>query len=90
MVFIGAASTVSREISAATVADQPIAPMLRTSKRMERSCICGQKRCLLAVNSELRDVVAKSLMLDWSPEQIAGWPEELSIPTDGEHGDRVP
>ena len=31
------------------------------------------KRCVLAVNSELRDVVASKLMLDWSPEQIAGW-----------------
>ena len=31
------------------------------------------KRCLPAVNNELRDVVASKLMLDWSPEQIAGW-----------------
>ena len=31
------------------------------------------KRCLLAVNSELRDVVASKLILDWSPEQISGW-----------------
>jgi IS30 family transposase len=31
------------------------------------------KRYLLAVNSELRDVVASKLILDWSPEQIAGW-----------------
>jgi IS30 family transposase len=31
------------------------------------------KRCLLAVNSELREVVASKLMRDWSPEQIAGW-----------------
>jgi IS30 family transposase len=31
------------------------------------------KRCLFAVNSELRDVVASKLILDWSPEQIAGW-----------------
>ena len=31
------------------------------------------KRCRLAVNSELRDVVASKLILDWSPEQIAGW-----------------
>jgi IS30 family transposase len=31
------------------------------------------KLCLLAGNSELRDVVASKLMLDWSPEQIAGW-----------------
>ena len=38
------------------------------------------KRCLLAVNSELRDAVASKLMLDWSPEQIAGW-LSLSIPT---------
>ena len=31
------------------------------------------KSCLLTVNSELRDVVASKLILDWSPEQIAGW-----------------
>jgi IS30 family transposase len=31
------------------------------------------KRCLLAVNNELRDVVASKLILDWSPEQISGW-----------------
>jgi IS30 family transposase len=31
------------------------------------------KPCLLAVNSELRDAVASKLILDWSPEQIAGW-----------------
>ena len=31
------------------------------------------KRCLLSVNSELRDLVASKLILDWSPEQIAGW-----------------
>ena len=39
---------------------------------MERKAL-WPKRCLLAVNSELRDVVASKLMLDWSPEQIAGW-----------------
>jgi IS30 family transposase len=31
------------------------------------------KRCLLAVNHKLRDVVASKLILDWSPEQISGW-----------------
>ena len=31
------------------------------------------KRCVLAMNSELRDVVASKLMLDWSPKQISGW-----------------
>jgi len=31
------------------------------------------KRCLLATNRKLRDIVASKLILDWSPEQIAGW-----------------
>jgi IS30 family transposase len=31
------------------------------------------KKCLLALNRKLRDLVASKLMLDWSPEQISGW-----------------
>ena len=31
------------------------------------------KRCLLARNDPLRDVVARKLEEDWSPEQISGW-----------------
>ena len=31
------------------------------------------KRCLLAMNWKLRDVVASKLILDWAPEQISGW-----------------
>ena len=31
------------------------------------------KRCLLAGNGKLRDIVARRLILDWSPEQISGW-----------------
>src|SRR5271154_3982765 len=31
------------------------------------------KRCLLAENRKLRDIVASRLLLDWSPEQISGW-----------------
>ena len=31
------------------------------------------KRCLLAMNRRLRDIVASKLILDWSPEQISGW-----------------
>ena len=31
------------------------------------------KRCLLAGNRRLCDVVASKLILDWSPEQISGW-----------------
>ncbi len=31
------------------------------------------KRCLLASNRKLRDMVASKLILDWSPEQVSGW-----------------
>lgn len=31
------------------------------------------KRCLLAMNERLRDVVAKKLEADCSPQQISGW-----------------
>jgi transposase, IS30 family len=31
------------------------------------------KRCLLAANHKLRNIVASRLILDWSPEQISGW-----------------
>ena len=31
------------------------------------------KRCLLATNRKLRNIVASKLVLDWSPEQISGW-----------------
>ena len=31
------------------------------------------KRCLLAINERLRDMLARKLREDWSPEQISGW-----------------
>src|SRR5271155_2595690 len=31
------------------------------------------KKCLLAVNHKLGNIVASKLILDWSPEQISGW-----------------
>jgi IS30 family transposase len=31
------------------------------------------KPCLLARHSQLRELVASTLLLDWSPEQISGW-----------------
>jgi len=31
------------------------------------------KRCLLALNRKLRNMVASKLLLDWSPKQISGW-----------------
>jgi IS30 family transposase len=42
------------------------------------------KRCLLASNRKLRNMVASKLVLDWSPEQISGWlktqyPDDESI-----------
>jgi transposase, IS30 family len=40
------------------------------------------KRCLLAVNCKLRDIVASKLILDWSPEQISGW-LKTQYPDDG-------
>ena len=31
------------------------------------------KRCLLARNHKLQNIVASKLILDWSPKQISGW-----------------
>lgn len=31
------------------------------------------KECLLASNEELRDIVARKLAMEWSPQQISGW-----------------
>src|SRR3954462_11832207 len=63
-------STVSREMNRnggceryrATVADE------KAWARSRR-----QKCCKLAINSRLRQAVARKLRLDWSPEQVAGW-----------------
>ena len=64
------ASTVSREVERnggrkdyrAAMADE------KAWQRARRP-----KRCLLAENDLLRDVVAKKLKEDWSPQQISGW-----------------
>ena len=53
------------------VAVLPIVPRMQISKRGFRPCV--RRRCLLAENRKLRDIVAGRLILDWSPEQIAGW-----------------
>jgi IS30 family transposase len=65
-----ATSTVSRE-----VARHGGRPAYRAYDADQQAWVSAlrPKRCLLAVNSELRDAVASKLMLDWSPEQIAGW-----------------
>ena len=40
----------------------------QASKRARRP-----KRCLLAINDRLRELVAAKLEADWSPQQISGW-----------------
>jgi IS30 family transposase len=47
----------------------------RAAKADERSWERARrpKRCLLAMNDGLRDLVAEKLKEDWSPEQISGW-----------------
>ena len=76
--FERAASTVSREIArhggrAAYRAHEADQQAWRAALR--------PKRCLLAVNRRLRDIVGSKLMRDWSPEQISGW-LKLQYPDD--------
>jgi IS30 family transposase len=65
-----AASTVSRE-----VARHGGRPMYRASEADERAwkSALRPKDCLLARHRKLRLIVASKLILNWSPEQIAGW-----------------
>ena len=64
------ASTVSREI-----ARHGGRPAYRAHDADRRAWVSAlrPKRCFLAGNHRLRDVVASKLILDWSPEQISGW-----------------
>jgi len=64
------ASTVSRE-----VARHGGRPAYRAHDADRRAWVSAlrPKRCFLAGNRRLRDVVASKLILDWSPEQISGW-----------------
>ncbi len=65
-----AVSTVSRE-----VARHGGRPAYRAHDADRQAWVSAMrpKRCLLAVNRKVRDIVASKLMLDWSPEQISGW-----------------
>ena len=65
-----AASTVSREV--ARHGGRPGYRAYAADQQAWNAAL-RPKRCLLAVNSELRNVVASKLILDWSPEQISGW-----------------
>jgi IS30 family transposase len=65
-----AASTVSREI--APHGDRP-AYRAHDADRQAWISALRPKKCLLAGNRKLRNIVASKLILDWSPEQISGW-----------------
>jgi IS30 family transposase len=65
-----AISTVSREIS--RHGGRP-AYRAHDADRQAWESALRPKRCLLAVNCKLRNIVASKLILDWSPEQISGW-----------------
>jgi IS30 family transposase len=64
------ASTVSRE-----VARHGGRPAYRAHDADQQAWVSAlrPKKCLLAVNRKLRDIVTSKLILDWSPEQISGW-----------------
>jgi IS30 family transposase len=65
-----AASTVSRE-----VIRHGGRPAYRAQDADRQAWVSAlrPKRCLLATNRKLRNIVASKLILDWSPEQISGW-----------------
>ena len=65
-----AVSTVSRE-----VARHGGRPAYRAHDADRHAWVSAlrPKRCLLADNRKLRNIVASKLLLDWSPEQISGW-----------------
>ena len=65
-----AASTVSREVT--RHGGRP-AYRAHDADRQAWVSALRPKRCLLAMNRKLRDLVASKLLLDWSPEQISGW-----------------
>lgn len=65
-----AVSTVSREVS--RHGGRPAYRAHQADDQAWDSAL-RPKRCLLAGNHKLRDIVASKLILDWSPEQISGW-----------------
>ena len=73
-----AASTLSREIS--RHGGRAVYRAQDADRRAWDSAL-RPKRCLLALNRKLRDLVASKLILDWSPEQISGW-LKLQYPDD--------
>src|SRR5271170_2204897 len=67
-----AASTVSREVS--RHGGRPTYRAHAADDRAWDSAL-RPKKCLLAVSRTLRNIVTSKLILNWSPEQISGWPK---------------
>ena len=65
-----AASTVGREVT--RHAGRPAYRAHEADDQAWESAL-RPKRCLLALQRGLREVVASKLILEWSPEQISGW-----------------
>jgi transposase, IS30 family len=65
-----ATSTVSREVS--RHGGRPVYRAHDADDRAWDSAL-RPKRCLLALNRKLRNIVASKLIRDWSPEQVSGW-----------------
>jgi len=65
-----AASTVSREV--ARHGGRPVYRASEADHQAWKSAL-RPKTCLLATQVKLRTIVARKLILDWSPEQISGW-----------------
>lgn len=65
-----AASTVGREIT--RHGGRPAYRAYEADEQAWESAL-RPKRCLLALDRRLREVVASKLILEWSPEQISGW-----------------
>jgi IS30 family transposase len=65
-----AVSTVSREI--ARHGGRPGYRVSQADGEAWQSAL-RPKRCLLSINLKLRNIVARKLILDWSPKQISGW-----------------
>ncbi len=66
-----AASTVSREV--ARHGGRPEDRPHDADQRAWDSAL-PPKRCLLAIHVKPQKVVASKLILNWSPEQVSGWP----------------
>jgi IS30 family transposase len=65
-----AASTVSREVS--RHGGRPLYRASEADLQAWESAL-RPKVCLLAIDEKLRTIVARKLILDWSPEQISAW-----------------